>query len=305
MNPESTFSTDQIKQLCELNDIEYFTHSRITIGFMNEVYKINDDLVLKIYKSEDGNKRYQTERAILSSDIDFARPSFVAEGETDDRRHYIFMAFVDGPVLGHVWHLATDAQREAIVKDLSTILRKINKISVEFLPSEQDQPWHIYLQTRLEDMARELLDKNIIAQAQDSALKNTFSKYLDALKTDKMCPVFWDVHFDNIIVDDNFKLKALIDLESVDVCAVDYPLFVVTKLMDDPKKYATEENEKFAMPEDYKNLRSWYEKYYPEMFKHPLLKDRIKAYILLDTMNLMKEWSHVTELVDKFNEQIS
>lgn len=92
-----------------------------------------------------------------------------------------------------------------------------------------------------------------------------------------MYPVYWDIHFDNSIVNEKFELQAIIDLENVELTPLDYPLVIVKKQTDEPEKYLREENEKYANKKDYVQLMAWYKKYYPEMFAFENLKDRNKA----------------------------
>jgi hypothetical protein len=113
----------------------------------------------------------------------------------------------------------------------------------------------------------------------------------------KLYPVYWDIHFDNFIVNDEFELQAVIDLENVELTSLDYPLFVIQKQTDEPEKFLREEDEKYADIKDYEKLKSWYQSYYPEMFEFVNIETRLAVYQLLDTLHLLNDgWSHVKEL---------
>ena len=86
------------------------------------------------------------------------------------------------------------------------------------------------------------------------------------------------------------------------IAALDYPLFVVKKLTDEPQKYLREEDEKYANLKDYARLKEWYKKYYPEMFAFDNLEQRIKIYQLIDTLHLLVDWSSDRELYKKLDE---
>lgn len=73
---------------------------------------------------------------------------------------------------------------------------------------------------------------------------------------------------------------------------------MIEKLMRNPKLYLTEEDEQFANPADYIQLRSRYERYYPEIFAHPQLAERAKLYHLVDTLQLLVDWPNESELHD-------
>jgi hypothetical protein len=149
-----------------------------------------------------------------------------------------------------------------------------------------------------------LLENQIISDGEKIASQELFSSYLPVLKTNKLYPVNWDVHFDNLIVDDKFNINAIIDLENVQIAALDYPLFVIKEMVNEPHRYMTEENEKFAKLSDYSKIWGWYKKYYPEMFDFKALEKRVEAYEFLNMLHLMQEWSHNKELVDKFHKFI-
>ena len=112
---------------------------------------------------------------------------------------------------------------------------------------------------------------------------------------------YWDVHLDNFIVNDRFELQAIIDLENVELTALDYPLFAIEKMMHEPHKYLAEEDEKYADVKDYAKLKTWYRKYYPEMFDFKDQKTRVELYQLLDALHLAVDWSHVPELSEQIN----
>lgn len=103
--------------------------------------------------------------------------------------------------------------------------------------------------------------------------------------------VFWDIHLDNFIVDEHNTLAAIIDLEATDQTTLDYPLFIVQRLTQNPAKFLSVENEKFADKKDYKHLMEWYQSYYPEAFAFEKLDERIMIYRLLDATHLLKDWA--------------
>lgn len=133
----------------------------------------------------------------------------------------------------------------------------------------------------------------------------TLEKNISVLADGKLHPVYWDIHFDNFIVNENFELQAIIDLENVELTSLDYPLVVVKKQMDEPEKYLNEEDEKYVDKKDYTQLMAWYKKYYPEMFAFENLEERIRLYEVWDTMHLLVDWPHVKSLYKKLDNLIS
>jgi len=306
MNPDTKVTIDQIKAICSQHNIAFHSYSRITTGFSHEVHRLNDDLVIKFYNAEN-LQSYKTESALLASKLPFLKPKLIAKGEKDGviDRNYVIMTYVPGKSLGINWHLTTDVQRDKLIKDICYSLKIINQIKSSDIELQAKESWESELRKRGQNVVAKLRSRNIIDDQLAERVLLTFKNRLHVLANSPMYPVFWDIHFDNIIVNDNFELQALIDLENVELASLDYPLFVVQKLTDEPEKYLSEENEKYANKKDYENLKELYEKYYPEMFAFDQLETRIKIYLLLDTLHLLIDWSHVKELYTKIDELTS
>ncbi|HSX28493.1 MAG TPA: aminoglycoside phosphotransferase family protein [Candidatus Saccharimonadales bacterium] len=300
MNPDTKLTDEQIKEICQRHDITYRYHERITTGFSHEVHRLNDDLVIKLYNTDD-SQRFTTESAMLALDAPIKKPRLIAKGRSDESidRDYVIMSYVPGFSLGGRWHLASDSQREALISDISQSLQAINKVDQQTVSLQAQQSWEQYIAKRSSSLVESLLKKETIDPAIADKVQAFFDDNLHIFAGEKLYPVYWDIHFDNFIVDENFKLQALIDLENVELTALDYPLVVIQKQIDEPEKYLSEADERYADKADYAKLRGWYEKYYPEIFTSEHLETRLKAYLLLDTLHLLVNWSHVKSLHEK------
>ncbi len=303
MNPDTKLTLEQIKAICARHNIPYQHHERITTGFSHEVHRINENLIIKIFNEYD-ERRFKTERAVVASDLPFKKPYLIASAEhsKDIDRSYIIMSFVPGISLGGIWHMATDVQREALIKDICESLKVINQIKPEDIALAEVVSWESSIQNRSEGLITKLKSKNIIDSSMTEKVRRKIRSCVHMFRNDKVHPVYWDIHFDNFIVNDDFKLQAIIDLENVELTALDYPLFIIQKQINKPEKFLREEDEQYANREDYKYIKGWYKKYYPEMFAFDNLEARINIYQLLDTLHLLINWSHVEELYVKLDE---
>lgn len=302
MNPETKLTDEQVKEICARHNIPYLSHTRINTGFSHEVHRLNDDLLIKLFNTGKP-KNFETELALLKSDLDFPKPKFVAsyQGTSEQDRSYIIMSFVSGLLLGSKWHKATDEQRERLIKDISKTLAAINRLDPKTIGDTLDD-WQTIVENRIRELSDKLLAKNILTDTQAEKVVATIATKKQYLIEGKLLPVYWDIHFDNFIVNESFELQAIIDLENVELAALDYPLFVVEKLMEEPHKYLREEDEKYADVKDYAKLKDWYGQYYPEMFAFENQDERVKLYLLIDTLHLLVDWSHVNELYEKLDE---
>ncbi len=306
MNPETKATLADILAICAAHNIAYSSHRRITVGFSNEVHRLNDDLVLKLYRP-DRNGKYRTELAVHRSGVEFARPDLVAYGGNDaiSDRHYIITRYVPGVSLGHVWHRATAAERERVIMQFSGILRKVNTLDPSLLLQPVSLDWPTVLRHKAVLATDALRLSGVLTPELCTRALEVFDGFAGALHTEQLFPVFWDVHFDNLLVDDQYTILALVDLEDIELAALDYPLWTIQKMITDPAKYLTAENEQFANPADYTQLWQWYERYYPEMFEFAHLQQRVDAYKLLDTLHLLRRWPDNMELQSIFARQLA
>ena len=301
MNPETKLTDEQVKVVCVRHNIPYHSHTRINTGFSHEVHKLNDDLVIKLFNTSNP-VNFKTELALLQSVLDFPRPKLVAnyEGTNKQDRSYIIMGFVPGISLGSKWHEATDEQRERLIQDISKTLVTINRLDPKTIGDTSDD-WQTIVEKRIRKLIDKLTGKNILTDKQAEIVIATVEANGQFLADSKLYPVFWDIHFDNFIVNEQFELQAVIDLETVIIAELDYPLFVVEKLTNEPHKYLREEDEQYADLKDYARLKEWYRTYYPEMFAFENLDKRVRLYQLIDTLHLLIDWSSSTELYDKLD----
>lgn len=297
MNPDTKITLLQIKQICEKHAIKYVSHERITYGFSHEVHRINEDLVIKIFNTEHFSK-FQTEKAALASEYDFQKPKLIASGAPDDflDRYYIIMSYIPGKSLGGMWHQANDRQREKLVADICKNLQIINTIDPVSLGLQYKVSWQDHILERINSLTKEMADKKIIHAATAKRIIVLANNTYDIFKNTRLFTTYWDIHFDNFIVNDLFELQGLIDLENVELTSLDYPLFVIRKQVNDPAKYLSLQDEKHARLEDYSKLEHWYRKYYSEMFAFDNLEDRIKIYQLMDTLHLLNHYPKEEEL---------
>jgi aminoglycoside phosphotransferase (APT) family kinase protein len=299
MNPETKLTDEQTREICARHNISYRSHSRLNFGFSHEVHQLNDDLIIKLFNTN-SPANFETELILLQSDLDFPKPKLIAsyKATNEQDRSYIIMSFIPGFSLGSKWHEATDDQREQLIASISKTLATINHIEPQTIGDTSDS-WDMIVEQRIKKLTDKLLAKNILTDEQARKVTATIDTNKKYLVDSELLPIYWDIHFDNFLVSEQFEIQAIIDLENVQIAALDYPLFVIQKLTDEPHKYLREEDEQYADVKDYAKLKEWYRKYYPEMFAFDNLDERVKLYQLIDTLHLLVDWSHDRELYDK------
>jgi len=305
MNPETRIGEEQIERLCQKHGISIEASQRVTVGFSNEVHIISDEVIVKFYLPQ--GWRYETELAVLKQPTRFHKPGLIAHSEANDivDRAYIFMRRIAGVPLGHVWHKLSDDQRKLLIQQYIAAQKEIANIRPDVFNFKTNVTWFEIIMADAKEETNKLLEASIISKQEARQSIAFIERLKDELNTDRLYPVFWDIHLNNLLVDKQGRLTGIIDFEHVKYASLDYPLFALRRLVTDPAKFATEENEKYAKNEDYQHMWSWYQQYYPEMFEFNNLEERIKVYQLLDCLRLLEEWSHNQELMDRFRSLIS
>ncbi len=152
-------------------------------------------------------------------------------------------------------------ERKDIIRQLCDFLKIINntdyqkfvdKFKISF-PINWKESIESKIQKSLQELeTREILSKEFAQKIQKFVDEN---KYV--LDEQKISLVYWDTHFDNILVKDN-KIIGILDFERTELASIDFVLDILKRMMNYPKKYMSEEFEKFAKKEDYENLLDWF-----------------------------------------------
>ena len=116
--------------------------------------------------------------------------------------------------------------------------------------------------------------------------------------------VYWDAHFDNILVSNN-KIVGLLDFERTKLASVDFVLDIVSRMVSQPKKYMSKSGEKYAKKKDYAKLLVWYEEFYPELFMFDNLDKRLLLYSIGHDLAELLDWPKSESIKKKLMKSIS
>lgn len=141
-------------------------------------------------------------------------------------------------------------------------------------------------------------------EALASQTRTWIATHAGVLEKSVMALTYFDVHFDNLIVQGT-KLAALLDLELLDVTSIDFTLDIARRMKNEPTKYASEAAKPFIKPEDYAHLLDWYREFYPEVFDFPDLETRLSFYELMDSIEHMSEYPHHEKLKDRVRKVVA
>lgn len=262
-----------VKQILDKENIEYKNITKSASGFTNQVYFVDDKLVIKMSNDPEIKNKLTKETKIYQNINVDGIPTMVSAGECEDYQ-YLIITKIKGKALYSVWHTLTTDQRKSCISQIVNILKQFNKQDADFLDSnDKEVDWIACLtnelNTRIEGLKGLGYNTSSIEKFVAQDLPKLFIKNVYGL-------VYNDAHFDNFIYD-NGNLS-LIDFDRVKYCPIDYEMLIFKSMCDNPYKYANEEDEETIIEEHYEGIYEQFKAEYPEMFKDKNIEDRIKVY---------------------------
>ena len=298
-------SDKQIKELFKSNNLpEPNDIQKVAVGFTNVIYSIDEQYILKICNDVLNEERFENEAAFYTLFKDMLPvPKVIIYDKSRKliQSPYMIYEKIVGDNLYNVWHIYSDEQRRSIVEQLSGLLRTINKTDLSKLPGDVSltgiESWKDHILTKIEHHIKNLLAVGTISAKQAEQIRAYVGANSSALDEQKLALVYWDAHFDNVLVREG-RIVGLIDFERTEIASIDFALDIVKRMVDHPKKYMSEHAEQFAKTEDYARLLEWFKEYSPELFAFKDIDTRLNLYAIEHDLKDLEGWPEVKELLD-------
>jgi len=292
MNPETTLTNAQITAIFQEHGLEANEISRITVGFTNEIHQV-DNYILKVCVKEENEPQFKKETFLYEALKDkVAVPELVAVDTSKDliNSYYMIYCKIEGEPLASHWHELTNEQRKELIKQFCEQLKLIATFDragyARVCHVDPELDWQQHHLAEIRKWKAIVTEKQLFSPEKLQAINEFIDKYQHTLKPQQLAVTYWDVHFDNVLVQNKTDFAGLIDFESVDIVSIDYLLATVRRMVQEPHRYLSLEMEPFANKADYEHLVEWYEEFYPELFDFPDLERRLDLYDLADILRL-------------------
>jgi aminoglycoside phosphotransferase (APT) family kinase protein len=282
--------------------------ANIEIGFTNKVYLVNDVYILKVCEDESNEQKFEIEvffYNFFKDKIPVPKVKVFDKSKNVYGKFFMIYPKIEGDNLYAKWHLLNNEQRKIIIKQLCEILKVINKsLYDEFLQKFDvnfSDNWHDKILNQIQNSLKKIEEKKLLSPEFIKAIKKFVDDNHHVLKEQKMTLVYWDAHFDNILVQDT-KIVGILDFERTEVSSIDFVLDIVKRMVEYPKKYMSEKFEKFAKKEDYAHLLDWFQEFYPQLFEFENLDKRLDLYAVehdLDTLIWYPKSKEVKQMIAK------
>ena len=265
-----------INKIVEVNSTLLGTNPRIekiNVGFTNTLYSVDDRYIVKICSDINNEDDFKKEIKFYNSNKNnklIPKLYFASTDKRDVPYLYEIMEKIDGVSLYNVWHTFSDEKREDIIRQLCEAMKGFHSNKSEAYD------WVQMIKDKFSSFYDKAKKKDMISDDEVKVIDQAYSCFDKYLKSSLFVLVHNDLHFDNIFINDG-KIK-IIDFERSMYAPADFELDILYRMIRKPWKFASEETEPYTSLEQYSNIMSYIEKYYPELVHIDNLYKRLAIY---------------------------
>lgn len=301
--------TEQIFLHYGLGEIKSF--QKIEIGWTNKVYSVNNDFILKVCEDEGNEEKFEREvffYKFFENKIPVPKIRVYDNSKKIYGKFFMIYPKIMGDNLYSKWHLLNNEQRKNIVAQLCLILKLISKSPYEEFVKRfnvnSSVNWRDKIVSQINNSLVQIEKRGLLQPEFIQSVKDFVERNSNVLTEQKIGFVYWDAHFDNILVQDT-KIVGILDFERTELSSIDFNLDIVKRMVEYPKKYMSEEFEKFAKKEDYAQLLDWFREFYPELFDFRNLDKRLELYAIEHDTHTLLDWPDSKEVKQMIAKTIS
>lgn len=262
-----------IKEILNKENISYSSIKKATSGFTNLVYFVDDRLVIKIVAGVTKPEKLQKEIAFYKNgSFDFL-PKYISSGKVDET-DYLIITKIAGKPLFSIWHTLDEETKRDIIRQIVDILKAFHSVKTcDFLSGTNHctdwvKKWNDSFSHNIS-----LLDN---MGYDTSYLKGFLPNIQKIFAEQKPALIYNDAHFDNFLY--NCGKVSIIDFDRVIFSSIDYELLIIKEMLDNPIKFASEEDEPKVNIRDYAFIYDYIKKLYPALFDFRYIEDRVYIY---------------------------
>lgn len=265
-----------INKIVEVNSTLFGTNPRIekiNVGFTNTLYSIDDQYIVKICSNVNNEDDFKKEIEFYNCNKNnklIPKLYFASTDKRDVPYLYEIMEKIDGVSLYNVWHTFSLEEREDVIRQLCETMKGFHSNKGEAYD------WAQMMKDKFSFLCDKAKKKDMISEDEVKVIDQAYSCFGKYLKSSLFVLVHNDLHFDNIFINDG-KIK-IIDFERSMYAPADFELDILYRMIRKPWKFASEETEPYTSLEQYSNIMSYIEKYYPELVHIDNLYKRLAIY---------------------------
>ena len=264
----------------------------VNAGFNNSIFNVNDIFIIKVCTNTAKEKQFDTESNFYKSNQNNENiPILYKFDKSKSVIPYVYeiMEKVNGKTVYYHWYKMNEQERETLIQKIVQVLQKIHH------KTYPKYNWSDYIKDKIISSFNQTTD--MFSEEEKDIILKSLDKYDEILSDNKFSLIHNDLHFDNILIDNNQNVK-LIDFNDSIIAPFDYDLRLLYMSAETPWKWANIEMDPYQKPEDYKHLFEYIKKYYKELNNIKYLDERMLVYRILDDFKLLPRFRE-TEAKDR------
>ena len=303
------FNLEQINQICNKFLIKHNfgvlkSLRKIDEGFLNFLYEINGEFILKICGNSKLESNFINGIKITHYYQKKLPDALIIEQDLTKKvipNVFYFYHKIQGDTLSSIWHLISNDEREKFVRQIADYLKIINSSDLSHILSKPEQSWAQLKKNQLLNIITRIEEQNYLDDFIIVKIKSYLEINWQIFNQSLIAPVYWDVHLGNFLVS-NSQIVGILDLESIEYLSIDYSLDLIYRMVRYPNQFLPEKIEKFSKLTDYQNIIPWFKKYYPELFNFASLEKRLILYALEYDLKLLLSYPTDRLLIKRIKE---
>lgn len=253
----------------------------INAGFNNSIFCINNKYIIKVCGNDEKENLFDVEVNFYNSNNDNdSIPKLYRYDKSKKIIPHVYEIIekVSGKSLYYYWYKMPESEREKTIQKLIKVLKRIHSKEYE------SYDWCSLIKTKVLSYFNQTID--MFTEDEKRIILSSLENYDEILSDNKFCLIHNDLHFDNIILDDNGNIK-LIDFNDSIIAPYDFDLRLLYMSVLLPWKWANIKMDPLQKPKDYKNLFEYIKKYYPTLSEIKYLEERMIIYSILNNFELL------------------
>ena len=268
--------------------------NEINSGFNNTLFNINDKYVLKVCTKEELEDTFNIEYNFYESNKDcpFIPKLYKYNNSKKDTDYvYEIIEKLEGNTLYYYWYKMTEEERKETIKELIDIVKLFHQVKTD------SYDWLSKIKNDIKKHIEECQD--LFSIDDYNMIMNSINKYDLYLKDNIFALIHNDLHFDNVIFNDN-ALK-IIDFNDSISAPIDFEFRQLYMCQEKPWKWADINMDPYQKPVDYQNIWKYIKEYYSELNDIKYLEQRMMIYKIWDSSNHLKKYKLQEQIDDIIN----
>lgn len=281
---------------------------KITYGYTNSISSINDKYILKICTNERNLTNFR--RASLFCQKYYGKincPRIIYSClEQEKGNMWQIEEKAKGQNLFIKWASMSGKEREDAIEQICDGLRRIHQIPIldVFERNFEREDWKNKFNSDIVKKTESLEKKGLLFGDLGNKIKVFTSQSLDALDETQFRICHTDMHFDNVVIDDENNITIL-DYDRLRIASLDYELNIFNIMQNHPELVVHNDMKKIIEQKDYKNILGMFQKKYKEMFEFSNLDDRLNVYALKHYLGLLGVVEEKNAVIDILTEIVN